>query len=489
VTVRSLIAGVDSSTQSCKVELRDAETGELIASGSAPHPPVRPPSSEQDPDDWWAAFVAAFRSAVKAANATPSSIAAISIAAQCHGLVALDFSDTVIRPAKLWNDTTSTPELMKLREQIGDERLVREVGTLPTAAFTISKIAWLSAHEPDNFARATTFLLPHDYLTFRLTGEKVTDRSEASGTGYFNAATNQYLPEFLHLIDADRDWLAQVPTVLSPDATAGNVLPDALEQLGLEGQVVVGAGGGDQHATALGLGIAQGDVVYSFGTSGVVSALSRHPVLDLEGEVDGVADMTDGFMPLVSTLNAAKVTDTFARILGVDHGELSRLALAADPGEPGPVLAAYLDGERTPNRPGATGILAEISTDTTREGVARAAYEGVLLGLVRGQRAMERMGVATSGRVFAVGGGARSAAYTQLLADALGRTILAADVPEATARGAAVQAAAVAAGVTVASIRDAWAPATAVVAEPRNTHRDPWAAYLAVASVTDLDTP
>ncbi|HEY5320591.1 MAG TPA: xylulokinase [Galbitalea sp.] len=485
---RSLIAGVDSSTQSCKVELRHVETGGLVASGSAPHPPVRPPSSEQNPEDWWVAFVAAFRSAFSAAGATPSSIAGISIAAQCHGLVALDASDSVIRPAKLWNDTTSTPELMQLREQIGDERFVREVGTLPTAAFTISKIAWLSAHEPYNFARATHFLLPHDYLTFGLTGEKVTDRSEASGTGYFNAATNQYLPDFLRLIDADRDWLAQVPTVLSPDASAGYVLPDALEQLGLEGHIVVGAGGGDQHAAALGLGIASGDLVYSFGTSGVVSALSRTPVLDIEGEVDGVADMTDGFMPLVSTLNAAKVTDTFARILGVDHDELSRLALQAPASEVGPVLAAYLDGERTPNRPGATGLLSGISTDTTREEVARAAYEGVLLGLVRGQRAMERMGVLTSGRVFAVGGGARSAAYTQLLADRLGRTILTADVPEATARGAAVQAAAVVAGVSVMSIRDAWAPATSVVAEPRSTDRDPWAAYLAVASVTELDT-
>lgn len=484
---RFLVAGVDSSTQSCKVELRDAQTGVLVASGSAPHPPVRPPSSEQNPDDWWTAFVTAFRAAVSKADASPSSIAAISIAAQCHGLVALDSFDRVIRPAKLWNDTTSTPELMGLREQIGDERFVRETGTLPTAAFTISKIAWLSAHEPHNFARAIHFLLPHDYLTFRLTGERVTDRSEASGTGYFNAATNRYLPDFLRLIDADREWLAQVPTVLAPDAAAGSVLPDVLDELGLTGSVLVGAGGGDQHATALGLGIVPGDVVYSFGTSGVVSALSRVPVLDLLGEVDGVADMTEGFMPLVSTLNAAKVTDTFARILGVDHSELSRLALAASDSDDGPVLAAYLDGERTPNRPGATGILSGISTDTSREGVARAAYEGVLLGLVRGQRAIERMGVPTSGRVFAVGGGARSAAYPQLLADVLGRTIVTADVPEATARGAAVQAAAVAAGVPVATIRDAWAPATSVVAQPRVATRDPWDAYLAVASITELD--
>lgn len=484
---RTLVAGVDSSTQSCKVELRDPETGAFVAGGSAPHPPVFPPTSEQDPNAWWDAFVAAFRQALQVSGAAPGAIRAISVAAQCHGLVALDAHDRVIRPAKLWNDTTSTPELQDLRQQLGDRRIVEAVGTLPTAAFTISKVAWLAHHEPENFAQARTFLLPHDYLTFRLTGAKITDRSEASGTGYFNANTNTYLPDFLAAIDDHRNWSPQLPTVLGPDDAAGTVLPDVLSELGLTGAVVVGAGGGDQHAAALGLGIVPGDVVYSFGTSGVVSALSRTAVHDYDGAVDGVADMTDGFMPLCSTLNAAKVTDTFARILGADHTELARLALAAPTDRTGPVLAAFLDGERTPDRPNATGTLTGITTSTSREEIARAAFEGVILGLVSGQRNLERMQVATDGTILAVGGGSRSAAYTQLLADALQRPVHVADVDEATARGAAVQAAAVAAGTTVADTRTAWTPTTRIAAEPRTVDRTPENDYGTVAGLTALD--
>lgn len=484
---RTLVAGVDSSTQSCKVELRDAETGDLVASGTAPHPPVSPPSSEQDPTVWWDALVIAFRRALTSSGAAPGSVRAVSVAAQCHGLVALDARDRVVRPAKLWNDTTSTPELVELLDRLGASRVVDAIGTLPTAAFTISKVAWLARHEPEHFAATRSFLLPHDYLTFRLTGAKVTDRSEASGTGYFDAAAGRYLPEFLSAVDAHRDWTPQLPTVLGPDDTAGTVRPAVLDELGLRGDVVVGAGGGDQHAAALGLGIVPGDVVYSFGTSGVVSTLSRTAVHDHQGAVDGVADMTDGFMPLCSTLNAAKVTDTFAQILSVDHDELARLALAARTDRTGPVLAAFLDGERTPNRPDATGTLAAITTETTREDVARAAFEGVVLGLVSGQRHLERTGLATDGTVLAVGGGARSAAYTQLLADALQRPVHVADVDEATARGAAVQAAAVAAGASVADTRTAWTPASRIAAEPRSVDRDPEADYAVVASLRTVD--
>jgi xylulokinase len=487
---RRLVAGVDSSTQSCKVELRDADTGELVAAGSAPHPAVSPPRSEQDPDAWWAALVDAFRQALARSGAAPTSIVGIAVAAQCHGLVALDGHDRVVRPAKLWNDTTSAVELRELRERIGDDAFVDRVGTLPTAAFTISKVLWLARHEPQHFAATRTLLLPHDHLTARLTGERVTDRSEASGTGYWSATEDRYLPEFLAMVDPDRDWSSAVPTVLGPDDCAGTVRAAAADELGIPAGVVrVGAGGGDQHAAALGLGITGGDVVYSFGTSGVVSALSREPVHDRSGAVDGVADMTDGYMPLVSTLNAAKVTDTFARLLGVGHAEASRLALAAPTDTVGPVLAAFLDGERTPDRPDATGTITGIGTTTTREEIARAAYEGVVLGLVTGQRHLERMGVATDGRVVAVGGGARSAAYTQLLADRIGRPVHAAAVEEATARGAAVQAAAVAASAAVADVRTAWAPAFRVVAEPRETSRDVESVYERLAGMRALDRP
>jgi xylulokinase len=481
-----LVAGVDSSTQSCKVQLREADTGALVATGTAAHAPTFPPLSEQDPNAWWAAFTSAFRAAVANAGASPQQIVGISVAAQCHGLVALDSNDQVIRPAKLWNDTTSTPQLMKLREQIGDEAFIRSAGSLPTAAFTISKLAWLAEHEPDNFQKLHHILLPHDYLTFRLTGRYVTDRSEASGTGYFDAEQNRYLPEFLGFI-SERNWDSMLPEVLGPDEAAGEVCPRALAELGLSGRVVVGAGGGDQHAAALGLGIQYGDVVYSFGTSGVVSTVHPKAVHDTDGQVNGVADMTNEYMPLICTLNAAKVTDTFTRILGATRDEMTQLALTAG-NRPGPSLAAFLDGERTPNRPEAAGVLAGITTGTTREEVARAAFEGVIFGLYRGQKHLERAGVDVSGRILAVGGGARSAAYTQLLSDVTRRPVFLPSEDEATVRGAAVQAAAVATHRKVAEVRDEWAPATTLAAEPRPVSREEaLEAYCRVADVTELD--
>jgi len=482
---RELVAGVDSSTQSTKVELRDASTGELVATGSAPHPPVAPPVSEQDPRAWWSALVSAFRAA--RAEAPAGRVTAISVGAQCHGLVVLDGAGDPVRPAKLWNDTTSAPQMTELLERIGRDVYVRRTGTLSTAAFTISKLAWLARHEPQSLARTRSVLLPHDYLTFRLTGEHVTDRSDASGTGYFDATNGRYLPEFLAHVDGDRDWEPMLPRVAGPNEPVGEVQRAALDELGIDGPVVVGPGGGDQHAAALGLGLETGDVAYSFGTSGVVSALSREPVFDLSGDVDGVADMTGGFLPISSTLNAAKVTDAFARILGVGHTELDRLAMAAPTDRNGPVLAAYLDGERTPNLPNAVGILGGIRTDSTREEIARAAYEGVVLGLVAAHRAIEREGVDTSRDVIVLGGGARSTAYPQLLADMLRRPVLRTDADEATARGAAVQAAAVASARTVSEIRSRWAPRRSVAAEPRDVARDPQAAYAATAAIRSLD--
>lgn len=462
-----VVAGVDSSTQSCKVELRDADDGTLLGSGAAPHPPAFAPSSEQDPAAWWQALRTALPAALADAGVDAVAVVAIAVDAQCHGLVAMDAADRVIRPAKLWNDTTSAPQLERLKQRIGEADWIRAVGSLPTAAFTLSKVAWLAEVEPDNFALLRRILLPHDWLTWKLTGAAVTDRSEASGTGYYSAAEDRYRTDFLRLVDPDRDWADALPEVWSDSSVpVGALTPGAAAELGLSQRVLVGPGGGDQHAAAVGLGIAPSDVVYTFATSGVVYTTSRHPVFDPGGIVDGVADMTGGYLPLVSTLNAARVTDTFARLLGVDHAGLAELAVDAPAGS-GPILAAFLDGERKPNRPGARGLLAGLTSATTREQLARAAFEGVILGLTAGEGHLNAAGVDTSGRLIATGGGARSVGYTQLLADLTGREVLQADAPEASARGACVQAAAIAAGRPIGEVLRAWAPATRVAATPR----------------------
>ena len=245
-------------------------------------------------------------------------VRAISVAAQCHGLVLLDERGEVLRAAKLWNDTTGAPNLARLVERIGARRWVMRIGTLPTAAFTIAKLAWVAEHEPGLLDRVSTVLLPHDYLTYWLTGEKVTDRSDASGTGYFDATDGQWIPSYLELAAGDRNWSARLPTVLGPADSAGTVRPAQAAQLGLGDGVLVGAGGGDQHAAYLGLGLTDGDQYFSIGTSGVVATSSRGPVFDTTGAVDGVADMTGGYLPLMSTLNAARVVDRAATLLGTD---------------------------------------------------------------------------------------------------------------------------------------------------------------------------
>lgn len=467
------VMGVDSSTQSCKVEIRALDSGALLGRGTAPHSPAFPPCSEQQPSEWVTALIAA---ATEAVNSCPTSprIRAISVAAQCHGLVLLDGHGEPLRAAKLWNDTTGADQLARLVERIGSRRWSLRIGSIPTAAFTIAKLAWVAEHEPALLDRTTSILLPHDYLSYWLTGARVTDRSDASGTGYYDSVSGEWITEYLTLAAGDRNWQNMLPDVLGPVDTAGTLRPAAAQALELTADVLVGPGGGDQHAAFLGLGLSDGNPYVSIGTSGVIATSSRSPVFDPDGIVDGVADTTGGYLPLVSTLNAARVADVGARMLGVDLPGLAELALAAGDTR-GPVLVPFLDGERKPNRPSARGALVDLTSHTTREEMARAYVEGPLLSLVRGRDHLLGSGVELGGPATAVGGGTKSAATLQLLADLLGNEVTVPDADEATARGACVQAAAVTEGVDTAGLVDlarAWQPAVLQRVSPRNTRRD-----------------
>lgn len=463
-----VVAGVDSSTQSCTVELRDADSGALLGSGRSPHPPTSPPRSEQSAAAWWDAFGLAVEAATSDADIAASEIRSISVAAQCHGLVMVDAAGAPLRDVKLWNDTTSAPQAQRLLDALGVAEWVSAVGSAPIAAFTITKLAWIAEHEPELLDRLAHVMVPHDYLTFRLTGRVVTDRSDASGTGYYAAHEQRWRVDLLErLVSPAVDWATALPTVLGPDEAAGGILPAVASELGLHPGLVVGPGAGDQHAGAAGLGMRDGEVAYSLGTSGVVLTPTPDPVFDLAGDVNSVANITGGYLPLVCTLNATKVTDSMTRWLGVSHSELSDLALAASDRPDRPVYAAYLDGERSPNRPLATGMIAGVTNETTREDLARMAFEGVLLGLVRGHERIRAAGAVADGPVLVTGGGARSPAYRQLLADLLQREVEVRDAPEATARGAAIQAAAVLAGTTAAAVRDRWMPAVIERDAPR----------------------
>jgi xylulokinase len=296
--------------------------------------------------------------------------------------------------------------------------------------------------------------LPHDWLTFRLSGRLVTDRGDASGTGYWSAATGSYRYDLLDLVSDERDWSSAVPVVLGPTEAAGKWHA-----------AVVAPGTGDNMAGALGVGLRSGDVAISIGTSGTVYSVSDQPAADPSGFVAGFADATGRFLPLVCTLNATKVTNAAARLLGVEFGELDSLALAGRPGAGGLTLLPYFDGERTPVRPSATGVMAGLRSDVSREQVARAAFEGVVCGLLDGLDALTAFAPA-DGRLILVGGGAHSRAYRQVVADLSGRAVLVPRADEQVATGACVQAAAVLSGDEPHDIADRWKLGDGDLVEP-----------------------
>jgi xylulokinase len=449
--------GVDSSTQSTKVEVRDADDGRLVAYGRAPHPPAsRPPRSEQDPGAWWDALV------IAVGQTGVRDIAALSVAAQQHGLVVLDAAGAVLRPAKLWNDTESAPEAAAMVQEFGAERWAKACGSVPVAALTITKLAWLAHHERAVLDRVASVLLPHDYLTYRLTGRFVTDRGDASGTGYWSPSEGRWRTDLLDRIvgrPARGSWNDRLPNVLGPYDPSDWMTASVHDVLGLRGRPLCGPGTGDNMAAALGVGLRPGDVAISLGTSGTVYTVSATPTADRSGAVAGFADATGRFLPLVCTLNATQVTEAWSQVLDADQRELDELALAAPWGSRGVVVLPYLDGERTPNRPDATGIVAGVRSDVTRAEFARAAYEGVVCGLLDGYDALVRatgLTRADEDRTFLVGGGARSMAYRRIVADVSGRPITVPDGEEHVAMGACVQAAAVLHGQAPEKVAEAW---------------------------------
>jgi xylulokinase len=427
----TLVAGVDSSTQSCKVVIRDAQTGALVRSGRAAHPD----GTEVHPDAWWAALGEAVRDA-----GGLDDVSGLAVGAQQHGMVCLDEAGEVVRPALLWNDTRSAPAADALVAELGAKAWAEGVGSVPVASFTVTKLRWLAENEPANAAATAAVCLPHDWLTWRLRGspggdQLVTDRSDASGTGYWSPATGEYRPDLLERAFGKTPLL---PRVLGPAASAGETaeLP-GITRAGIH----IGPGAGDNAAAGLGLGAVEGDVIVSIGTSGTVFAVSATPTADETGTVAGFADASGRYLPLIATLNAARVLDAAASILGIDHHRLAELALQAPAGADGLVLVPYLEGERTPNKPNATGAVHGLRLATsTPAHLARAAIEGMLCALADGLDALVAQGV-TMRRVLLVGGGARSAAVRAIAPAIFGLPVVVPPEGESVADGAARQAA------------------------------------------------
>jgi xylulokinase len=428
---RKLIAGVDSSTQSCKVVIRDAASGELLREGRAIHPD----GTEVNPALW----ISALDTAIKDAGGL-ADVEAISIGGQQHGMVALDEKGAVIRDALLWNDTRSAAAADALNSEIGGPaEMAKQVGSVLVASFTATKLRWLADAEKDNAAKVAGVALPHDWLSWQLQhspseakdfSKLFSDRSEASGTGYFDPTTSKYRRDILaKALRTDRE--INLPKIINP-ADFGGTTPSGVK---------IAPGAGDNAAAALGIQAQPGDVVVSLGTSGTAFAVSETPTHDSSGAVAGFADATGRFLPLVCTLNAARILDAATRILGKSHDEVAALALSAAPGANGLSLLPYFEGERTPNRPSATGVFSGMNLNNSNPAdIARAMVEGMLCGLVDAVDALEKLGVSVK-RIILIGGAAKNPAVSQIAAALFGREVLLPPAGEYVANGAARQAA------------------------------------------------
>jgi len=419
-----LVAGVDSSTQSTKVLLCQADDGTVVGRGSAPHPG----GTEADPAAWWAALA-------QAGDGLLERAAAVGVAGQQHGMVVLDEAGEVIRPALLWNDLRSALAAATLiRERGGPLWWATQTGSVPNASFTVTKLRWLADHEPDHAARVAQVMLPHDWLTWRLGApEPVTDRGDASGTGYFSPAAGRWLPD---VAAAALGHQPRLPRIAGPHEAVGETPAGA----------VLAPGTGDNMGAALGLALEPGEVAASIGTSGTAFAVSSVPAADPSGAIAGFADATGRFLPLVCTVNAGLVLSAVADLIGTDLTGLSEAALGAESGAGGITLLPYLDGERTPNRPHASGVLRGLTTrNATRQNLARAAVEAVLASLADAASLLAAHGVEQR-RVLLIGGGARSEAVRALAPGIFGVPVTVPDPEEYVALGAARQAAWVLAG-------------------------------------------
>ena len=419
-----LVAGVDCSTQSTKVVIVDSDDGRVVATGRAPHVVQRAgAASESDPSTWRDALTASLAQTGRA-----DDVDAIAVGGQQHGLVVCDGAGAPQRAAILWNDTRSAEAAATLVDHFGSEWWAATVGSVPVPSFTVTTWAWLRTSEPDVATETRAVRLPHDWLTEQLCGRGVTDRGDASGTGWWG---DHYVDEVLDHVRLDRSWL---PDVLGPTDIAG-------EWRG----ALVGAGTGDNMAAALGLGLAPGQPVMSLGTSGTVYVVSEERANDPTGVVAGFADATGRWLSLACTLNATLAVDRFARWLGVDRDAVAPTSGTA-------VVVPFLDGERTPNLPDATGTITGLTHETTAGEILRAAYEGVVVSLLD---ALERV-CSDDAPIVLVGGGARSQVWRDVVSALSGRAVVVPDADEVVALGAATQATALLTGEEPDAVARRW---------------------------------
>lgn len=450
------VAGVDTSTQSTKVVVVDADTGEIVATGRSGHVVTGTGGArETDPETWWRAL----RDALAETGQGPE-IAAISVAGQQHGLVVLDGSGRPVRPAKLWNDTQSAGEAARMVADFGGPSWwAQNIGVVPVASFTATKWAWLRRVEPQAAAATRAIRLPHDFLTERLAGAGVTDRGDASGTAWWSTATEGYAAAVLGHPSQQLDP-GMLPRVLGPAEPAGVLTRAASGFLGLRAGIPVGPGTGDNAGAAVGLGLEPGVPVVSLGTSGTAFMSSRTRAVDPSGAVAGFADATGLFLPLACTLNCTLAVDRIAAWLGLD-----REAAAA---RTDVVVLPYLDGERTPNLPNAAASVTGLRHSTEPGEILLAAYQGAALSLLEAldQIDTHSSGIDPAAPLVLIGGGAQGATWRRVVQALSGRSVQIPEATELVALGGAAQAAAVLVGEAPTAIARRWDTRRGLLLDP-----------------------
>jgi xylulokinase len=439
-----MYAGIDCGTQGTKVVIYDADSHQVLSQGYAEHELVSDDSGtrEQHPDWWTGALIDAFSQALATPHIDAAAIAALGVSGQQHGLVVLDEKDQVIRPAKLWCDTSTYRQTEQLVTALGGKSaVIDEIGLTILTGYTASKLLWLKQHEPENFSRIRSILLPHDYLNFWLTGEKTAEYGDASGSGFFDIRKRCWSEQVLQQIDDSDLLLSALPRLLTADEAAGHLTDKAARVLGLKPGILVSSGGGDNMMGAIGTGnVSPGHITMSLGTSGTLYAYMQEPCIDQQGLVAAFCSSNNAWLPLICTMNVTNVTSGFQGLLGYDHDRFNHALQQTSVGADGLTLTPFLNGERTPDLPAARGSLLGIdSTNLTPDNLCRAAVEGVSFGLRYGLELFENSGLDAK-RIRLIGGGSKSSAWRQIIADMMNAIVEVPMEPEAAALGAALQA-------------------------------------------------
>ena len=435
--------GIDSGTQSTKTIIADGETGKIMASASHPTPLIDglpPGHKEQRPEQWFEAVRITMKKALEKSGVNPKDIHGIGVSGQQHGFVPLDRTGNVIRPAKLWCDTSTASQCEKIIKKVGGlDKCIQLIGNGVPPGFTASKILWLKENEPENFSRLHTVLLPHDYINYKLTGEMKMEWGDASGTSLMDVRTRKWSNELTNAVDPELQ--EKLPQLIPSARIAGTVLPAIAEEFGFAKDVIVSAGGGDNMMGAIGTGnVRDGIVTASLGTSGTIYACSDKPIIDPKGEIAAFCDSTGKWLPLLCVMNVTVSTELTRNLFNMNLKDLDKAVNKTPPGSDGLVLLPYFEGERTPNAPDGTGVWLGVNPRTNKpEYYARASMEGATMTMNYGLNRMRQLGINPT-EIRITGGGSNSPAWRRILADVFNVEVVGMTHSEGAAFGGALQA-------------------------------------------------